>query len=120
MGLSIGAGHGIVHELIGNCEGENMRVQVIFNVSHFGRCCPKYTLNRGIRTIVDPVAEAAFPSPLVQEGDEGVNVGATGATSHYGVGRDHWELLWIERDSVMKMTFCSSVVCYKVISENLV
>lgn len=41
------------------------------------------------RTIVDPVAQVALPPALVQECDEGVDVGATGAAAHDGVGRDH-------------------------------
>lgn len=41
-------------------------------------------------TIVDPVAQVALPPALVQECDEGVDVGATGAAAHDGVGCDHW------------------------------
>lgn len=45
---------------------------------------------RTLCTIVDPVAQVALPPALVQECDEGVDVGATGAAAHNGVGCDHW------------------------------
>lgn len=41
-------------------------------------------------TIIDSVTQVALPPALVQECDEGVNVGATGAAAHDGVGRNHW------------------------------
>ena len=46
-----------------------------------------------LRTIVDPVAEVALPAPLVQEGDEGVDVRPARATANDGAGRDHREVL---------------------------
>lgn len=45
---------------------------------------------RDSHTIVHPVAQVAFPPPLVQEGDEGVDVGPARAAAHYGVGGDDW------------------------------
>lgn len=46
-----------------------------------------------VLTVVDPVAQVTLPSPLVQEGHEGVDVRPAGATPHYSAGGDHRQLL---------------------------
>lgn len=44
-------------------------------------------------TIIDPIAQVAFPLPLVQERDEGVDVGSAGPTPDDGAGCHHRKLL---------------------------
>ena len=44
-------------------------------------------------TVIDPEAEVTLPSPLIQEGYEGVDVGPAGTAAHDGAGRHHGELL---------------------------
>lgn len=59
-----------------------------FEINHVDRTGD--LTDRTLFTIVDPVAQVALPPALVQECDEGVDVGATGAAAHDGVGCDHW------------------------------
>lgn len=44
-------------------------------------------------TIIDSIAQIAFPSPLVQEADKRVDVRPAGTASHNNTGSDHWQLL---------------------------
>lgn len=44
-------------------------------------------------TIIDPIAQVALPSPLVQERNKGVDVGSAGATPDDGAGCHHGKLL---------------------------
>lgn len=41
--------------------------------------------SKRVLTVIDPVTQVALPAPLVQEGDKGVDVSATGAAADYGV-----------------------------------
>ena len=51
------------------------------------------TLGVTLLTLIDPEAEVALPSTLINKGDKGVDVGAARSTAHNHTGLNHRQLL---------------------------
>ena len=51
------------------------------------------TLVVTLLTLIDPEAEVALPSTLINKGDKGVDVGAARSTAHNHTGLNHRQLL---------------------------
>ena len=76
--------------------GEQKKEEKKNRNSHSQQCYEKLqylTLVVTLLTLIDPEAEVALPSTLINKGDKGVDVGATRSTAHNHTGLDHRQLL---------------------------
>lgn len=90
--FTVRPGDRVVHELIWNWtrKEEEEEEEWVKHIIQWIKWIRKRTWTL---TVIDPVTEVTLPPALVQEGDEGVDVGATGAAAHDRVRCDDGELL---------------------------